>query len=519
MPLYGPSLDNPVPLNRILDAGLASGPDDLALVSLETRWSWRELDAVSGRLAAGYRALGLKPGDRIASLMPNRAALVIHYLACFKAGLVTVPLNYRYMSPQIDHALEVSGARALLAHVERLADIGDCAHTDSLDCGIVTYSGGDPGPRSFEELSAADVAPLPFGEIDPSAPVAIFFTSGSTGPAKGVTHTFESLRWMFASAAAGFELSAQDIMLPGSSLSHIGSYHFSLGALSLGVTVVVARYFGPDEILPLLRQMRPTVLCMLPAALFNIVRDHDVTADDFSSVRLCRSGSDKVPAELEKEFTDLTGLVIDEGWGCSEIGLATLNPPSGVIKAGSVGKALPGYVLSVRDDGFNEVPAKTVGQVWARSGSVMSGYWNQPDATAEVIRDGWFNTGDLMEADGEGYLYFKGRKKQIIVHDGSNISPQEVEDALLEHEAVDLAGVVGVHDVLHGENVWAYVTVRDGHDRPAADELREFARDRIGYKAPEEIVFLDAIPLNPTGKVDRVTLKQMAADRHDGIAF
>jgi long-chain acyl-CoA synthetase len=146
----------------------------------------------------------------------------------------------------------------------------------------------------------------------------------------------------------------------------------------------------------------------------------------------------------------------------------------------------------------------------------MSGYWEEPEATAQVVDDGWIDSGDLAHADGDGYLWFFGRKKQVIVHDGSNISPFEVEGALVEHPAVALAGVVGVHDEVHGESVRAYVTLRDGAEAPAAADLIRFCRERVGYKAPEEVVVLDEMPLNPTGKIDRVGLKRMAED-HLGL--
>jgi acyl-coenzyme A synthetase/AMP-(fatty) acid ligase len=141
----------------------------------------------------------------------------------------------------------------------------------------------------------------------------------------------------------------------------------------------------------------------------------------------------------------------------------------------------------------------------------MVGYWNNPEATAETVVDGWLDTGDVMSADEAGYLWFHGRQKQIIVHDGSNICPQEVEAALLEHDAVSSAGVVGVQSRMHGENVRGYVTLEPGVTPPTMQDLIRFARERVGYKAPEEIVVLDAMPLNATGKVDRVTLKKMAA--------
>lgn len=515
MPLHGNRLNDPFPVPDLLRAGIETKPDEVALVSPPRHWTWRELEGASDRLAANLLGLGIAAGERVASLMPNRGELLIHYIACMKAGLVAVPLNYRYMPPEIDHALEVSGASMLVAHAERAADLAASKHAGQLRRGVVHYDAKNGVGPNLEELIDTEPKKDAFAPPKPSDPAFIFFTSGSTGPAKGVTHTFESLGWMFASTAAGFELTSDDVMLPGSSISHLGGFIFSFGGLGVGSRVIVAQSCDAHEMLRLLREDRPTVLCMLPAALFNVVRDRCATREDFGSLRLCRSGSDKVPAELEKEFTELSGHPIDEGYGCSEIGLITLNPPSGLIKLGSVGRPVPGFSLSVRDDAGNELPAGEEGRLWVRSRSVMAGYWGNDEATAATIREAWLDTGDVMVADVDGYLWFRGRKKQIIVHDGSNICPQEVEGALLEHPAVDSAGVIGVRDVLHGEDVRAYVTLRDGANRPTVQELIDFSRERIGYKAPEQIEFLDRMPLNPTGKVDRAALKRMAEARHD----
>lgn len=513
MPTTGPTLDAPIDLTKLLEQGIAADPDALALVSAESRWTWRELDRASDRYGAGLRDLGLAPGDRVASLMPNRAALLVHYLACIKAGLVAVPLNYRYLAPQIDHALEVSGATALFAHRERADDLAQCQRFDQVSRGLIQFGGEEDGVPSFQTLIERDRPDVSFAPRDPDAPAFIFFTSGSTGPAKGVTHSARTMGAVFASAARAFEMTPDDIVLPGSSCSHMGGFVFSLAALATGARAVVARSFVGDEILPLLRAERPTVLCMLPSALFGVVRDGAATREDFASLRLCRAGADKVPAELEREFIALTGLVIDEGYGCSEAGIICLNPPSGKIVIGSVGRPCPGFALSVRDQDGQEVSADTDGNLWIQAPSVMLGYWNHPDATQSVFRDGWFDTGDVMRMDPESYLWFRGRKKQIIVHDGSNIAPQEVEDALLDHPAVASAGAVGIHDLMHGENVRAYITVKEGAVRPTCQELIRFARERIGYKAPEEIEILEEMPYNATGKVDRVTLKRLAEER------
>jgi acyl-CoA synthetase (AMP-forming)/AMP-acid ligase II len=506
-------LDKPVEIAKLLDTGVKERPDTPAIVSLDDAWSWSELERRTNRLAAHYLALGLNPGDRVASLMPNRIALIAHYLACFKAGLVMTPLNYRYTPPEIDHALEVSGAKIILAHAERTADVA-ASKAVRLPLGIITYSAEKEDGQCFEHFMDAEAPAVAFPAPKPEAPGVIFFTSGSTGPAKGVTHSLTSLGFMFASVAKGYGLTATDVMLPASSCSHIAGFCFVFAALSANARVAVARTFDHAELGPLLRTARPTVMSMLPAALFHLIRERETTAQDFSSLRLVRSGGDKVPAELEKEFKALTGHDIYEGYGMTEVGTATNNPPSGLDKLGSIGLPNPGFIFSIRADSGSEVADGEEGRVWISTPSLMMGYWNAPDATAEVIRDGWLDSGDVMKADQDGYLWFLGRKKQIIVHDGSNIAPQEVEDALLEHPAVESAGVVGIRDLLHGENVRAYVALKKGMPRPTAAELIQFARARVGYKAPEDIVFLDAMPLNPTGKVDRAKLKALAAGDH-----
>ncbi|HAY82609.1 MAG TPA: acyl-CoA synthetase, partial [Planctomycetaceae bacterium] len=277
-----------------------------------------------------------------------------------------------------------------------------------------------------------------------------------------------------------------------------------------GGRLLIPRGSEGAEILPLLREFRPTLLWMLPASLIALVRDHHATQSDFSSIRLCWSGGDKVSAELEREFTALAGFPIHESYGMTELGMATISPIDGENRIGSVGQLCPGYEMSLRDDSGDEVAVGQPGRLWIRTLGATVGYWQNPAATAETIVDGWLDTGDVMKVDADGYLWFCGRKKQIIVHDSSNICPQEVEEALAEHHAIAEVGVIGIHDLVHGENVRAYVTLKEGAPPVKGGELIEFARQRIGYKAPEEIVFLDQMPWNATGKVDREALRRMA---------
>ncbi len=515
MPLTGPPLEQPVELARILDLGLRTKPNDIALVSLERTWSWVQLDQASTSLARQYLSLGLVPGDRVASLMPNRGVLLVHYLACFKAGLIATPLNYRYQAPEIDHALEVSGASILVAHAERDDIVAASKQVAQLRLGRITYGAANSAHRKLEDLIAADDPQLELPPPHPDQPAFIFFTSGSTGKPKGVTHSHRTFGWMVASTAAGLGLTPDDVFLPATSASHVAAASFALAGLAAGARVAIARTFDGDEILPLLRSTRPTVLCMHPAPLFALVRDHGAEKADFASLRRCISGGDKIAAELEREFIELSGMAIEEVYGMTEIGTAAFNPTGSGNRIGSIGQLAPGYQASLRDDAGAEVAPEIAGRMWIKSPCTMIGYWDRPDAPAETIIDGWLDTGDLIAADEQNYLWFRGRKKQIIIHDGSNICPQEVEESLLEHPAVESAGVVGIHNLIHGENVRAYIVLRPDFLKstitpPTISELIEFSRARVGYKAPDEIIVLDQMPINAVGKVDRVALRQLA---------
>jgi acyl-CoA synthetase (AMP-forming)/AMP-acid ligase II len=510
MPLPGEQSKVSVWMPRLLAAGLELNPDDMALISAQGNWSWRKLDHASECYAGNLLGLGLRPGDRVASLIPNCDALIIHYLACFKAGFVATPLNYRYTPPEIDHALKTSGARVLLAHVDRDADLAASNLAHELPLGIITYGAKNGRWPSFETLLEGPIGSGILSILLPVDPAAIFFTSGSTGPAKGVTHSLETLSWMASSLAQGYQMTANDVVLSGSSISHIGAFADTIAGLGVGASIIVAQNFDGRGLLPLLRKYRPTVFIMLPAAMFELVRDPNATREDFSSIRLCSSGGDKIPLELGRELTALTGLSINEQYGMSEIGIATINPPDGLNKSGSVGRPINGFQMSIRDENGNELPLGASGRLWVKSPCNMVGYWESPEATRATIKDGWLDTGDVMKMDEEGYLWFHGRQKQIIIHDGSNISPQEVEDALMEHPAVASAGVVGVRDLVHGENVCAFVCFKQDAVKPRSQVLIDFAHARVGYKAPETIYVLDVLPINATGKVDRVELKKTA---------
>lgn len=510
MKYYGATLPAPTDVTKLLSRGLSLFPDKTALVTEDGSWSWAELETMSNAYAAGLLGLGLKPGDRVASYLPNSTKLFIHYLGAIKAGLVAVPLNYRYTHFEIDHALEVSGAKGIVYDRNRSEIIGATQLVSGLPVKIIADPGTCPGDDDVAPLLKA--APVAFPERDLDAPIFMFFTSGSTGAAKGVTHTARTLNWVISSVAKGYAISPADRFMSGSSCSHIGGFMTTLATWVEGAMALSPRVGKPLVQLEMMRKWRPTMVVMLPAALFELERTAQATAEDFASLRFVGSGGDKVPEQLEREFTALTGLPIHEVYGMTEIGLSHVNPSSGLATSGSIGRVSCGYVCEVRNEEGEPVPQGEEGKLWVKFPGTTTGYWNRPEATAEVYdEDGWFDTGDIVRADEEGFFYFCGRKKQIIIHDGSNIFPQEVEEALLKHPAVSSAGVIGIHDTVHGENVRAYICFKPGEERPSTLDLIAFAFDRVGYKAPEEVVVLDDMPINPTGKVDRVSLKKLAA--------
>ncbi|WP_216922958.1 class I adenylate-forming enzyme family protein [Synechococcus sp. CCAP 1479/9] len=511
MAYHGPALAPPIDLNRLLETGLGRDPAAAALQDLTHRISWADLDRRAEQLARAYRRLGLQRGDRLASLIPNRVELVVHYLAGLRSGLVLTPLNYRYVPPEIDHALTVSGAAALVFHGERLADVQASAVAGRLPLGCHRID----DPDGFDDLlatapAAGDDPPWP--ELADDAPSFLYFTSGSTGRPKGVTHSRASFAAVLTSLIQATELRAGEAVLAGSSLAHIASSALVLAALAAGASAAIASRIDATTVETLLRRHRPSVLLMLPAALFELLRDERLQPTDLGSVRLCISGGDKVPHQLQEEFRRAAGFGIDECFGMSEIGYTTLSPPSGPNRIGSVGRLCPGFSASLRHEDGTEVAPGAQGRLWIQAPSCMVGYWDNPQATTDTIRQGWLDSGDEMRVDADGFFWFCGRRKQIIVHDSSNICPQEVEEALSEHPAVELVGVIGIQDPVHGENVRAYLTLRPDQPAPSEAELIAFARARVGYKAPEEIRVLPELPLTPVGKTDRLALRQLAAE-------
>ena len=431
----GPPLETAkVELQHLLRVGLATKPDAVALYTPAgvADWTWLSLDAASDGVARAYLRLGVRPGDRVASLLPNCVELMVHYVACAKIGTALTPMNFRYTPPEMDHALDLSGASVLVAHVGQRKD--DLAKlTVRTPLGIVAVGGrGDETSEylaDFAELMKEEGPPVALHpEADGDAPAIVFFTSGSTGKPKGVTHTYDTYGHCLASQIQALGMNDKDIVMPASSLSHAAGTLYSLAGLSVGAPVVIAPSGAADVALPLFRSVRPTIAFFLPSFLLMLVRDARAEREDFASLRLLQSGGDKVARLLQNEVFKLSGLYVTEVMGMSESAPITVHAEQERDdKRGSIGKVAPGLSICVRDVATRqEVPLGQDGRMWIKGKLVMTGYWSNPGATSDTIRDGWMDTGDVVRADEDGYIWFSGRQKQIIVHDGSNISPIEV---------------------------------------------------------------------------------------------
>ncbi len=286
-----------------------------------------------------------------------------------------------------------------------------------------------------------------------------------------------------------------------------------LSALTVGATLVLPAGSDPQTILQTLERHRCTFTGGLPVQCPALAECQTATPYDICPEMLFFAAGDSVPTALQEQFMRAFSLPLHEFLGMTESAPITWNPP-GKIRPGSIGVPLEGVLLRVVDAGGNEVKPGEVGELTVKSPGTTIGYWNNPEATAETLRGGWLYTGDLVTQDAEGYYWFAGRKKELIVRGGSNISPREVEAVLYRHPAVAEAGVIGIPDETWGEVVVAYVARKEGVSATEA-VLIEFAKEQIAtHKAPEKVVFLPSLPKNPVGKVQRRALKEHYRGAH-----
>lgn len=448
--------------------------------------------------------LAVAPGDRVGIWMRNRPEYFSALLGTLRQGAVAVPINHFLKPPEVAHLLEDGGIRVLISErafepqVQVLRERFPTLQALWLDHENLDMPGSaDPlGPSSHSEDDLA----------------VIIYTSGTTGRPKGamlthgnLLHNVESCRKM---------LSAVDhdqfaLLLPMFH-SFMLCVCIFLPLIVGGSVVLIKSLHPPKNVILEILQRKPTILPAIPQ-FFRALTDPSVPAQ--LPVRLCVSGAAPLPRQILKEFNAKFPIPLLEGYGLSEASpVVSMNPVSGPWKAGSIGVPIPDVEVSIQDEQGKVLPPHSVGEICVRGGNVMKGYWNLPDETAQVLRGGWLLTGDVGYVDEDGYFFITDRKKDMLLVNGINVYPREIEEVLYQFPGVKEAAVVGQSDARRGEQPIAFVS-SGSEDRLDEKAILNFARERLAdYKVPRQVIQIPALPRNDTGKVLKTALRKMLAD-------
>ncbi|MGV9737505.1 acyl-CoA synthetase [Rhodococcus aetherivorans] len=488
-------------VDGVLHRSAARFPHRTALRFGDRTLTYRELDDAVTRAAARLRALGLNQGDRVAAYGTNSDAYVVGYLAVARAGLVHVPINYALRGEELSYLLGQSGARAVLVdpalagNLEQvLADV-PAEHVLPLrdaDDSLLTAACAGEVPELDVTVSDADL-------------VQLLYTSGTTSKPKGAMMPHRALVHEYTSSIVALDLAADDNPLVCMPLYHSAGMHvFMMPYLAVGATITLLPAPDIPEILRLVESERIGSLFLAPTVWVPLANHPDLETRDLSSLRKAQYGASIMPVTV---LNRLRGRYPDLGFyncfGQSEIGpLATvLRPEEHEDRPSSCGRAVLFVETRVVDADGNDVPDGESGEVLYRSPQLCLGYWDNPEATAEAFRDGWFHSGDLVTRDAEGYITVVDRIKDVINTGGILVASREVEDALYTHEAVAEVAVIGTPDEKWIEAVTAVVVLRDGADVDER-ELIDHVKQRLApFKVPKLVRFVDTLPRNQSGKL------------------
>jgi long-chain acyl-CoA synthetase len=463
----------------------------------------------SRRAGAGFVALGVEPGERVVVAMANCPEVPIVYQALWRAGLVVTPATFLLPASELRHVIDDAQACAVVTTPDLLPKVMQAVEGLTRVRFVVCTTDSDYDVLPLSSLMENAPAPI-VGRADDDL-AALLYTGGTTGRAKGVMLSHANLHFSGGSAHDASYVPGLHRTLTTLPLSHSYGILVTIAGMHSpepGI-VVLLRWFDAQTFLSLIAehhlQLTAVVPTMLQILLASPLEDHDL-----SSLRFITSGGAPLSPEVEREFVRRVPTVsIRQGYGLTESAALISTNPAGRERSGSVGLPVPGTDVEIRDGDGQPLAAGEIGDVCARSPGVMLGYWHAPDATAETIQDGWLNTGDVGYRDEDGYLYLVDRKKDLIIRGGFNVYPRDVEDALVEHPDVKMAGVIGRPSTSHGEEVIAYVALHAGAEL-SAEQLVAWARERIGgYKYPREVHLVEAVPLTSVGKIDRKALRTL----------
>lgn len=490
-------------------------PDRLALVddASRLRYTYRQLNERANRLAHGLRhELGVRKGDRVAVLAKNCIEYLDLLFATGKLGAICVPLNWRLAPAELTYVLNDSGAGVLVVGPDWLSVAAElCEQTMVTALLVLGEQDGELEQATRYDDLLRRAAPGPVvEEVGPEDPHLILYTSGTTGKPKGAVLPHRVMVWNSLNTNVGWELRGDDVSIIHTPLFHTGGINvLTLPIFHAGGTMVLMKEWDTQRCLELIERERVSVFFAVPTMFQMLLDAPNFEHTDLGSVRFFISGGAPCPVPLIKAYQE-RGIPFRQGYGLTEVSVNcfTLNPEDAIRKAGSVGR--PNFHLDVRlvDGAGHDVPQGVDGELWLRGPTVCAGYWNNPEATAQSISDGWFHTGDIARLDNDGYYFIVDRKKDMFISGGENVYPAEVERAIYEHGAVAECAVIGLSDPKWGEVGRAVIVVRPGMTL-TEEELLAHCRERLArYKVPKSVLFLDELPHNSSGKVLKPELRR-----------
>ena len=527
------SIDYPmVPLHEILANTAWAYPKQTAVEFLDAQITYGKLNLFSDQFAAALTRLGVKQGDRIAIFLPNIPQFVIAYFGVLKAGAVLTAISPLHKEREVEYQLCDSEATAIVALDSLYSIVANVWPKTKLKHVIVTsleeYAAKSAVPTSkpaqkagvysFQELlkTSADAKP-PNADINPREDLAALqYTGGTTGTPKAAMLTHMNLVSNTTAFAAWIRgVKAKETFLTALPLFHIYGMTTSMNVpISLAAKMVLLPRFDLLKALETIQKHRITVFCGVPTMYAVLLAHPALDKFDLTSIRVCISGASPLPPQVQKQFMEITGGFLAEGYGLSEASPVThCNPVDRAMKTvriGSIGLPLPDTDAQIFDleTGTKTLKAGEIGELAVKGPQVMKGYWRKPEETARVLRNGWLYTGDIARMDENGYFYITDRKKDLIKYKDYSVYPRELEDVLYEHPSVKLCTVIGKPDRLAGEIPKAFVVLKEGANATEA-ELMCFVNEKVAsYKAVREIEFRKELPVSSAGKVLRRVLQE-----------
>ena len=490
-------------------------PDKLALVDVGSglELTYADFNERANQLAHFFvHELNLKQGDRIAVLAKNSAQYYEAYWACGKTGIILVALNWRLAVPELEYQINDATPRALLYDDEFQDNVDTLTDRYRFDALMTLVADKTPdGQYRYDDvLTQGDAEGVPLPAIPYEDPWAILYTSGTTGRPKGAIVTYGNFLYNAIGTTQALQITSHDTnltMLPAFHSGGIGLYAFPLW--HVGGTVVSMRNFDPEEMLKLIEQWQATVTILVPPMYLMLEQTGLIDKHDVSSMRVWTSGGSALPVTLVETYRQ-KGIIIQQGMGMTETGPTVFLIPyeDAVRKAGSVGKPVLHTQVCIQDQDGKILGPDEVGELCIR-GSITTGYWNNPEATAKTIVDGWLHSGDAAMYDDEGFYYLVDRWKDMFISGGENVYPAEVEQVLYQHESIAEVAVIGVPHPKWQETGRAIVALKDGASL-TEEALIAFCQDKLArYKIPKSVVFVDALPRNDIGKVIKTDLREM----------